>query len=150
MAEAPLIPDIETIPRSPGSYMLVLHLPKPRTLVVGKLGQFDFPSGYYLYAGSAHGGLKGRVSRHLRADKKQHWHIDYLNCEEDGAAVVDVWWRTGSERLECEWAAEAKQLPGASVPAMGFGASDCGCDSHLVHVSEKPEPMQMAIVPSPP
>ena len=63
-------------PRGPGTYMLVLRLPKRRRLAVGRLGDFEFPAGYYLYAGSAQGGLRGRVLRHLRADKKRHWHID--------------------------------------------------------------------------
>jgi Uri superfamily endonuclease len=68
-----------------------------------------------------------------------HWHIDYLNSHEGDAEVVDVWWQVGLQRQECESANAAKRLPGASLPAMGFGASDCGCDTHLVHVSEKPE-----------
>ncbi len=123
--------------------MLVLHLPEPRRLAVGRLGEFEFPSGYYLYAGSARGGLKGRVSRHLRADKKRHWHIDYLNSVEVGAAVTEVWWQAGQKRLECEWAAAASRLPGASMPAPGFGASDCGCDGHLVRVDRKPDPASM-------
>ena len=119
--------------------MLVLHLPEPRALTIGKLGEFDFPAGYYLYAGSAQGGLRGRVSRHLQADKKLHWHIDYLNSHEGGAEVVDVWWQTGADRVECEYAGAARRLPGASLPAQGFGASDCDCDTHLVHVSDKPD-----------
>jgi Uri superfamily endonuclease len=131
--------DFMNVPRSPGTYMLVLHLPEPHTLTVGKLGQFDFPAGYYLYAGSARGGLLGRVSRHLRADKKLHWHIDYLNSQQGGAEVVDVWWQTGKERLECDFADAARRLQGATLPAHGFGSSDCGCDTHLVHVSEKPD-----------
>ncbi len=124
--------------------MLVLHLPGPRRLAVGKLGEFEFPSGYYLYAGSAQGGLRGRVLRHLRAGKKLHWHIDYLNSGESGAAVTEVWWRVGRKRLECQWAAAALRLPGASMPAPGFGATDCRCASHLVRVAEMPDPAGMS------
>jgi Uri superfamily endonuclease len=131
---------LEDMPRAPGTYMLVLHLPEPRRLMVGRLGEFEFPPGYYLYAGSARGGLRGRVQRHLRADKKLHWHIDYLNSAENGAVVTEVWWQAGRKRLECEWAAAARRRPGASTPAPGFGASDCGCDSHLVCVDRKPDP----------
>ena len=139
------------IPPGPGTYTLVLHLPETRRLVIGKSGEFEFPAGYYLYAGSAQGGLRGRVSRHLRADKKRHWHIDYLNpgesgasnSGESGASVIDVWWQAGQKRLECEWAAAARGIAGASTPAPGFGASDCGCDGHLVHVDRKPDPAGM-------
>ena len=133
----PGMPDLQHIPRGPGTYMLVLCLPKRRRLAVGRLGDFEFPAGYYLYAGSAQGGLRGRVLRHLRADKKRHWHIDYLNSGESGATVIEVWWLVGQKRLECEWAAAARRLPGASAPAPGFGASDCGCSSHLLRVDRK-------------
>ena len=136
MAEMPRMQDI---PREPGAYMLVLRLPEPRRLPVGKLGEFQFPAGYYIYAGGAQGGLRGRVSRHLRAGKKRHWHIDYLNSSDTGAAVTEVWWQAGQRRLECEWAAAARLLPGASTPAPGFGASDCGCNSHLLRVDRKPD-----------
>ena len=139
----PGMPDLQHIPRGPGTYMLVLRLPKRRRLAVGRLGDFEFPAGYYLYAGSAQGGLRGRVFRHLRADKKQHWHIDYLNSGASGATVIEVWWLAGQKRLECEWAAAARRLPGASAPAPGFGASDCGCSSHLLRVDRKPDPAGM-------
>ncbi len=139
----PEMPDQPDIPGEPGTYMLVLHLPEPRRLVVGRLGEFDFPAGHYLYSGSAQGGLRGRVLRHLRAAKKRHWHIDYLNSPDTGTDVTEVWWRAGRKRLECEWAAAALHLPGASTPAVGFGASDCGCDSHLVRVGERPDPAGM-------
>ncbi|MCH7739573.1 MAG: GIY-YIG nuclease family protein [Chloroflexi bacterium] len=139
----PGMPDLQHIPRGPGTYMLVLRLPKRRRLAVGRLGDFEFPAGYYLYAGSAQGGLRGRVLRHLRADKKRHWHIDYLNSGASGATVIEVWWLAGQKRLECEWAAAARRLPGASAPAPGFGASDCGCSSHLLRVDRKPDPAGM-------
>ena len=133
------MPTEQTIPSEPGTYMLVLRLAKTRRITVGKLGEFEFPAGWYLYAGSAQGGLSGRVLRHLRANKKQHWHIDYLNAPKEAATVMEVWWQVGGGRLECEWADAARGLQGAEVPAPGFGASDCGCESHLVRVDEKPD-----------
>ncbi len=47
---------------------------------VGKLGEFFFPQGVYLYSGSARGlgGLSSRLQRHLLGSSKKHWHIDYL------------------------------------------------------------------------
>jgi len=38
---------------------------------------------------------------------------------------------TGNSRQECRWASVLRTLPGASMPMRGFGASDCGCESHL-------------------
>ncbi len=114
-----------------GSYILVLQLEAATRLGVGKLGTFDFPAGWYLYCGSAFNGLESRVRRHLRQDKKYHWHIDFLTT---AAAVSQVWWTEGAERRECSWAGTARDHPGATLPVPGFGSSDCRCDSHLVYL----------------
>jgi len=103
---------------------------EPVTLRIGRLGTHEFPAGYYAYAGSAlgPGGLAARVGRHLRREKRLHWHIDYLL---EAAEVVDVRVEPGSERRECEWARRLLAAGGAVV-APGFGASDCRCATHLV------------------
>ena len=100
-------------------------------LKVGKLGSFDFPSGYYLYFGSALNGLRGRLRRHLRRHKSYHWHADYLTSV---ATVSQVWWAEGAHSMECSWADAALDNPSAAIPAPGFGSSDCLCPSHLVHL----------------
>ena len=56
--------------REAGTYALLLALGKEATITVGKLGTFLFPAGYYLYIGSARGGLLHRVRRHLQQEKK--------------------------------------------------------------------------------
>lgn len=120
----------------PGTYILVLHLDSPTRVVVGTLGAFDLEAGYYLYVGSALNGLAGRLRRHCRTnDKRLHWHIDYLRAK---AELVEIWWTVSAERLECEWAAALRRLPGVSEPVAGFGASDCRCSSHLYHFSDRP------------
>lgn len=128
------LPGVSKIPVGPGSYVLVLRLADAVWLTVGKLGVFEFQPGRYLYCGSALGGLRARVGRHLRADKKAHWHIDYLNSSVAGASVEAVWWLEGRSKRECEWATAFGALPGASWPVAGFGSSDCRCDSHLVYL----------------
>lgn len=119
-------------PAAPGTYALVLALDRPRRIVIGRLGVFDFPAGWYVYAGSAlgPGGLAARVARHLRREKRLHWHIDYLLRH---ARVVEVWIRAGPERCECAWARAAAALPGATIAVPRFGASDCRCAGHLVY-----------------
>ena len=114
-----------------GSYVLVLRLARRRRVTVGRLGAFDFPCGHYLYFGSAQGGLEHRVRRHLRSDKKQHWHIDFLTAT---APVVEVWCVEGTDRLECVWARAALELESVTVPAPGLGSSDCACRSPLVRL----------------
>jgi sugar fermentation stimulation protein A len=122
--------------RAKGSYVLLIFLDNDASIVTGKLGTFTFPCGYYLYTGSALGGLRGRINRHLTKDKKSHWHIDYLLMH---SRIIEVWVVLAEERLECLMAQTVLSLPGAMVPAVGFGSSDCRCRAHLVHFPEKPE-----------
>lgn len=125
------------IPRKPGSYVLLLRLPHPTAVDVGELGRFEFPAGWYAYAGSAlgPGGLAARVGRHRRALKALHWHIDYVRPH---AKPVAVWYTVDRRRKECRWAAALCEFPGASIPASRLGASDCRCATHLVHFPTAP------------
>lgn len=97
---------------------------------MGRLGAFDFPAGCYIYTGSARRNIAARVRRHLAAEKRLHWHIDYLLAAE-GVRILGT---RLSARPEC---ALNCATPG-EVPAPGFGASDCrrGCGSHLKRLSE--------------
>ena len=38
-----------------GTYILTLSLETKQNIQIGKLGRFKFPSGYYVYVGSAFG-----------------------------------------------------------------------------------------------
>ncbi|MFP4641840.1 MAG: GIY-YIG nuclease family protein [Dehalococcoidia bacterium] len=118
-----------------GSYVLVMELHQESTIMVGRLGPFLFPAGYYLYMGSALGGLSQRINRYLQEKRNLHWHIDYLL---EQAKIMEIWYTITSQRMECQFAQAACALPRASVPVKGFGASDCKCDSHLIHLHERP------------
>lgn len=120
-----------------GVYLLVLHLPVARSLEVGALGWQEFPAGWYVYAGSAHGsgGLHARLKRHRSLEKRVWWHVDYLRA---AAEWVEAWMAPLPANCECEWARRLMALPGAGVPVRGFGSSDCRCASHLVHFQNKP------------
>ncbi len=120
----------------PGTYVLVLKVERSLRLRVGALGTFAFPAGYYLYVGSALNGLTGRLRRHLRREKPPRWHIDYLRRHAD---LIEIWYTVSDVRLECRWAAAARALPGASLPAPHFGASDCACRAHLVYLPVAPD-----------
>jgi len=126
------------LPSRPGTYALLLFLESERVLTVGRLGRFRFPRGFYIYVGSAHGpgGLSARVARHLRCPKPLRWHVDYLRPHTRPAAV---WLAEGDRRWECDWAAALTRLDGASLPAIGFGSSDCRCPAHLVHFPTPPD-----------
>jgi Uri superfamily endonuclease len=116
--------------RGPGTYALAIALETKLCLRIGKLGMHNFLPGYYVYAGSAMRGLSGRLKRHLRSDKRLHWHIDYLLQQ---AAVTDIWYAIGPDKLECKWNVTLQDLPAAAPSVPGFGASDCRCSSHLTY-----------------
>jgi sugar fermentation stimulation protein A len=107
------------------SYILLIELPEQRRIPVGQLGVIDFPSGFYVYLGSAMNGLESRVKRHLRRDKKLRWHIDYLLSQ---AHIVEVILLPGEQRVEC---ALAQALARTLSPIPHFGSSGCRCKSHL-------------------
>lgn len=120
-------------PAVPGTYVLWFSIPDTLTVEAGCLGAVTLPAGPLAYVGSARGpgGLRARLRRHLRPDKPRHWHIDYVTVV---VPVVAIWFSTAAERLECVWAQRLIRQPGVTVPAAGFGASDCGCVAHLLAV----------------
>jgi Uri superfamily endonuclease len=119
---------------TPGTYILLLRLPRRATVRIGRLGPQLFERGYYAYAGSALSGLESRIRRHLRAEKANRWHIDYLR---EVATVEGIWVLPGPERLECRVAADLLGIPSAQSGPRGFGSSDCHCRTHLVHFRDR-------------
>lgn len=117
--------DAADAPAAPGAYALWLRLDAPLAVTAGKRAAVLAP-GDYLYCGSARGsgGLRARLARHMRRDKRPHWHIDQLTVagEARGAFIVE-----GGD--ECALNAALAALP---IPLEGFGSSDCPrCGSHL-------------------
>lgn len=118
-----------------GTYTLLVRVPDPASITVGALGEHRFPAGWYAYTGSAFGpGGFSRIDRHrelARGEREvRHWHIDYLlghPATEIGRVV-----RTAGADIEC---AVARALPDAGI--VGFGASDCGCFSHLGYAPDR-------------
>ena len=111
-----------------GIYQLLIRLPESVHIQIGKRGRFKFPKGYYIYTGSARNGLKGRINRHLRKEKKHFWHIDYLL---DHASVTGVFALANARKDECSLSSDTLAMPGAEVIVPRFGSSDCRCPSHL-------------------
>lgn len=108
-----------------GSYTLILELKKDKEIQIGKLGKIIFRKGFYVYVGSALGGLESRISRHLRNSKKIHWHIDYLL---EHSKIIDIFYTENDFKEECNL---AKKFEEKLLPIPHFGCSDCDCDSHL-------------------
>jgi Uri superfamily endonuclease len=108
-----------------GSYILLIELATRKDILVGKLGYVSFPKASYAYVGSAMNGLRARLARHLREEKRLHWHIDYLLKE---AEIEEIIICRAEERVECSL---AQGLAGEFQFIPGFGSSDCKCRSHL-------------------
>jgi Uri superfamily endonuclease len=110
-----------------GGYVLLLRLKESGEIRIGRLGVIRFDSGHYAYIGSAMGGLKQRISRHLRNEKNLHWHIDYLL---EKASVSNVIVCQSQNNIECSIAGEiAREFKVIT----GFGSSDCKCAGHLYY-----------------
>ncbi len=122
-----------------GTYLLLLQLATATTLHVGKLGTFGLVEGWYMYVGSAFGsgGLRGRLSHHLSAVRRPHWHIDYLR---QTAPLIELWTIAYHTPREHDWAAALTALPGAVIPMARFGASDCRCAAHCVRFALENRP----------
>lgn len=118
-----------------GVYALVLPTDTPlQDLSVGRRGTVDLQSGYYVYVGSALGGLRQRLERHLRrSGKRKHWHIDYLVDRVRPACILA--WPTEQE-LECRLSRRIRALCDGAVE--DFGCSDCTCRSHLYYFESSP------------
>jgi len=123
---------------APGTYALVLRCGSQAQIPVGRFGVLAVRPSYYVYIGSAFGpgGVRARVSRHVREKTARHWHIDYLRAV---AVPVAVWCGYGVRDLEHRWAHIFRGLPG-SFPVPGFGCSDCACETHLFRFWKSPRP----------
>lgn len=114
-----------------GSYVLLFRLKEDKKIQVGRLGVIYFKKGYYAYVGSAMNGLEQRIKRHLREQKKIHWHIDYLL---EFSEITDIFYKKNEKKEECDisnkFMSKLDYIP-------GFGCSDCKCKSHLFYGSKK-------------
>ena len=121
----------------PGTYALLLRARSGGRIQIGRCGSLAVRPGWYVYIGSAFGpgGLRARLRHHCRLAERPHWHIDYLRR---AAAPELVWYSHDPQHREHSWAESVGRLDSAQVPLSGFGASDCGCRSHLFFFPSPP------------
>jgi Uri superfamily endonuclease len=124
-------------PDSRGAYLLFIALDQPLQFVLGRR-VLRFGPGLYVYAGSARGpgGIRARLARHFRREKKLHWHVDRLTA---AAARLSALAIAGGE--ECDVAARLAASRRFVFAHPGFGSSDCRtCESHLLGWHETAAP----------
>jgi Uri superfamily endonuclease len=115
-----------------GIYVLFISVKRSMLLKVGALGKIELSKGTYTYVGSARNGIKTRVARHLKKEKRKFWHIDYLLAQEN-ARIEKVIYKEALKEEECRM---AQTLCKFGSPVRGFGCSDCSCCSHLFKIEE--------------
>jgi len=120
---------VHAAPSRAGSYLLLIHL--PRTVNFNRSGlEHAFQPGWFIYAGSARGpgGLRARLQRHFRAEKKLHWHIDSLTTVADEIIAFAI-----EGARECDLASALLRTETFRPALAGFGSSDCtDCATHLL------------------
>lgn len=124
---------IRKVPFDRGSYLLILILKRGRRVSVGKLGSIRFKKGFYIYVGSGMAHLSKRMERHFQPREKLHWHIDYLGRVAQFHSILAI---PSSLRLECKIAQALSKMAGWKV--LGFGSTDCFCDTHLFGMERDP------------
>jgi Uri superfamily endonuclease len=115
------------VPPLAGAYVLSVLLDTPIKVRIAGRVVVTLPAGRYLYCGSAKGpgGLRARLSRHMRRHKTLRWHIDQITSR---GRVLGAWVAPGGN--ECELVGRLSRL---RTPIPGFGSSDCArCRSHLL------------------
>ena len=112
---------------APGTYVLIIEVPKDVTFFVGSLGEIKIKKGALLYVGSGLNGVEKRIMRHFRREKKRHWHIDYITSILQPKIAVYI---VDERKLED---AVAKELLSNHhlTPILGFGATDSKLSTHL-------------------
>lgn len=122
--------DVQALDAFKGAYLLLLHLDRIDGLHLPPRVSGSVKPGWFVYAGSANGGggVRQRLSRHFRTDKKIHWHIDHLSVLADDSLALAV-----PDGGECDLAARLVETGEFVSVIPGFGSSDCRhCDSHLL------------------
>ncbi len=117
-----------------GSYLLVIENQKEQSVDIGKLGTRQLAKGFYVYVGSAMGGLDQRLKRHRSKSKKKHYHIDYILS--GNMKIKKEYQIQSTQRLESKISKRVSEVCDYSI--FGFGSSDTKDDSHLFYFKNNP------------
>ncbi|MCX6153467.1 MAG: GIY-YIG nuclease family protein [Candidatus Kapabacteria bacterium] len=122
------------MPTNCGAYQIHIKISRRIKILIGAFGIYNLEKGYYIYTGSAMKNLSQRIDRHKRAEKKIHWHIDYL-LSNKYVQVIKIDSFPSETRMECELNQNIANQAGISFPIAGFGSSDCKtCMAHLIKI----------------
>ena len=123
------------LPRCRGVYLLALKMSRELRIRYG-FREESLSPGIYMYVGSAMGGggIKGRITRHLRRSKPIHWHIDRLTSTPGASVILISYLCTERREAESILASACRTILKPGPP--GFGCSDKPKDkTHLYKVT---------------
>ncbi|MCO6473936.1 MAG: GIY-YIG nuclease family protein [Melioribacteraceae bacterium] len=127
-----------TIKDNSGVYLLEIYLTRSITVSIKKFRGQNLVKGYYYYTGSAQKNLMQRIERHLRKEKKIHWHIDHLTTNKHASLKNIFMILSASKNEECDLGLKLRTIFGISNSLTGFGNSDCrNCETHLFHAKKR-------------
>lgn len=109
-----------------GAYLLIIELDRKITIK----NRWNLKAGLYVYVGSAMSGLIQRISRHMKKDKREHWHIDHLLRH---GKILSVIMFPSEERLEEEI---SRYLSRVLDGPRGFGSSDLKVRTNLYKIEK--------------
>lgn len=109
-----------------GAYLLIIELDREITIK----NRWNLKAGLYVYVGSAMSGLIQRISRHMKKDKREHWHIDHLLRH---GRILSVIMFPSEERLEEEI---SRYLSRVLDGPRGFGSSDLKVRTNLYKIEK--------------
>jgi Uri superfamily endonuclease len=115
-----------------GTYLLFFQISED--IIIYRRGQtIELTKGYYIYVGSAFGagGLTSRLHRHVRKQKKKHWHIDQVTMHK-ASEIIGIAIAI-NQKKECELYKLLSKID-EFLPIPGIGNSDCNneCESHFL------------------
>ncbi len=117
-----------------GIYLLELNSDDINSLPIKKFNNILLQKGYYYYVGSAQKNLDHRIKRHIRSEKKIHWHIDYLTSNKNFKIKRIFIFPDAPKDFECELRKNIETEFSLQIPLTGFGNGDCNlCPSHLLY-----------------
>lgn len=130
------------LPSRPGCYVVLVQV-SGAVLVGARTLRALIGEGLYVYVGSGGGpgGIRARVSRHLRRRKPVRWHIDWLTSSGRARILGVAYCESG----QCGWLGEsvvAECLSGMGYkPVRGFGSTDDPrAESHLYRAPRGRDP----------
>jgi Uri superfamily endonuclease len=121
---------VEIIVPSHTLYAIYLDVKCEKIIEIGKLGNYSFKKGIYIYVGSAKRNIIARINRHQKVHKSQKWHFDYLRPH--GTIIKIITYENSIG--ECPLAEKIRKMEGGVFPIKRFGSTDCRCFSHLIYL----------------